>query len=295
MTHFRATVCARVHKYVATLVFLFLSALNPPWPMPVAATGSVGFTELMINPSGDDGFFRRGRSTEWLEIGNGGPDGINLLGWGVEKVSGTRILTLGTVATVAHLAPGAVAVLIPGEGIYGPNDFRHAWAIPEDVLVVPLSGWGNTSRFGLANSGGELRLLDASGDVVDRVAYGRVASVPPPPDGRALEFAAPLVSSLSELNDAPDGWIYASRPIPRPGIYSGVVFGADDYGSPGSHFRIAAVPAPPTLWLMITGLAVVSTAVRPWRRETYRLGLRRWPPAKNPDGPIEQSMAHAVT
>ncbi len=224
--------------------------------------GAIIFSEIMYNPSGADGFRQRDRNTEWIELFNGGMAEEDLSGWALYKVSrsGRRRL-LGTIGPGIRIAAGQALVLVP-DGLARPQHFRTAWSIPTTVPVWPLIGWSGTSGAGLPNSGATLELVDASGRMVDQLAY-RAAGFPASKNGLAIEFVATGIdpAELARANDDPSLWRHTPEPIPAPGVHGGVLFGPADRGSPGVA-RITPTPEPITLCLWLACALTAPLLVR---------------------------------
>jgi len=209
--------------------------------------GAVIFSEILYNPSGNDGFRTRGKNTEWIELFNGATNPVDISGWKLYKVSRSgRITLLGQLAAGTVIAAGGTVVIVPA-GLATPDDFRSAWQISAAVPVTALVGWNGTSRMGLPNSGATLRLVDTGGDVADELNY-RAPGFPASRNGWAIEFVAEGIdpNALADANDVPSRWRHATAPIPAPGIYASVRFGARDRGTPGAA-RVTPTPEPPSL------------------------------------------------
>lgn len=197
-----------------------------------SAQAQVQITEWMYNGNGATG--------EYVEFTNLSSAPVDFTGWSFDDDS--RAAGTISLSAIGVLVPGASALITEGADV----DFRAAWGLGASV---PLVG-SNTTNLGRAD---EINLFDASGALVDRLAYGDVAF---PGTVRAQNFSAnPL--TLAELVPATvtTGWVLAS-------VGDGFGSYASTLGDIGNPGVFAPVPEPGTLALLLAGTAVVGGVAR---------------------------------
>ena len=158
-----------------------------PEPTPTVATGAVLFTEVSYLGS---------CAQEWLELANLSPATVQLDGWPLADNYGSAPLTLS-------LGPGQVVVV-------GGRDWQPEIGCLGVAHLLAGSCIGN----GLANEGDSLRLLDATGRLIDSMTYGGALSASP---GQTL---ARFLSDAGDLAgwqlSAPAPGCLQSEPVPTP-------------------------------------------------------------------------------
>lgn len=160
-------------------------------PQPAAAPGQhlLRITELLPDP------IEEGRDApyEWVEITNFGPTATTLAGMALRDNAATT--TLPTLAV-----PAGASVVIAGSLATVAADVR-----------LPV-GIGN----GLGNNGDRLELLDATGAVVDALAYGSAD----PPAGVVPVPAPPPGQTIARTFDVSGRYLHATIGAPTPGRYA---------------------------------------------------------------------------
>jgi hypothetical protein len=109
-----------------------------------SAHADVVVNEAMINPDGAD------TGLHWVELYNNGSSAVDLDGWVLERAKSSWDLSVDLSGTIA---PGEWFVITEG-------------GTPGD-LTVPLLDFGNAT-----SSADAIRLVDASGAIVDTLVYG---------------------------------------------------------------------------------------------------------------------------
>ncbi|MEO1498558.1 MAG: lamin tail domain-containing protein [Planctomycetota bacterium] len=188
-------------------------------------------TEIMYDPRSKETAPTR---VEWVEVYNSGVSGVNLRGWRLADEDGQT----HPVASDCILPSKQAAVFIPGHRPV--REFRDAWECDAPVLALGYCG----PDHGLQNLSNNpsptneiLRLLDASGAVVDEVNFCRTK--PWPSVGRGGPSIFLLPDHLNtDSNDAGESWQRSK--VGEQGAYAcggEHEFSEQDFGSPG------AVPA----------------------------------------------------
>lgn len=224
----RPPTAARAHGvFAAALIAAAASGTS------VGAQASIQITEFMYNGNGATG--------EFVEFTNMGGTPVDMTGWsfdddsrtpGVYSLSGFGVLQPGQSAIMAESAATA---------------FIAAWNLPGSVVVLG----GNAANLGRTD---EINLFDASGSLVDRLAYSDVNF---PGTVRAQNFSAnPLTLADLQPLVINSGWVLASV---------GDGFGSyassfGDVGNPG--FFALAIPEPTTWALWLAGLIGVAAMAR---------------------------------
>ncbi|MEO8082760.1 MAG: lamin tail domain-containing protein [Ardenticatenales bacterium] len=157
-----------------------------------SAQGSIVINEVQANPTGTG----TESDFEWVELFNPGPEGVALGGW---RLSDARAMT---VLPEVDIPSGGYIV------VAGPHFDERFPNAPGGRVTVPRIGNG------LGNSGDELKLADAAGQVVDALSWGDNSSVfdppiPAAPGGSSLE----RVPAGRDTNVAGD-WIVQATPSP---------------------------------------------------------------------------------
>lgn len=158
---------------------------------PFAALGAasgVVITEIMKDPSTVSD-----SAGEWFEVRNLGSTPIDLSGWNIRDSSSN-----------GHTIPATAGALIPPRSyfVFGIN---ASPSLNGGVLV----GY-KYSSFSLGNGADDIQLYDASGALVDAVAYDDGVLWPDSP-GKALNLQRALVDATS--NDDGANWCDALSPI----------------------------------------------------------------------------------
>ena len=200
-----------------------------------AAQADVQITEWMYSGSGG----------EFIEFTNLGTTPVDLTGWVYDDDSRLNTAALGgfDLSGLGILAPGQSAIITESSAVA----FRAEWNLAASVPVL-----GNyTNNIGRAD---EINLFDATGNLVDRFAYGDVA-FPGTIRTQNVSGTPGSLADLVPLNVTP-GWRLAA---------AGDAFGSyasagGDIGNPG-QFTLA-VPEPGSVALMLAGLGLVVAAAR---------------------------------
>jgi predicted extracellular nuclease len=197
-----------------------------------AAHADIQITEWMYNGNGATG--------EYVEFTNLGTAAVDFTGWSFDDDS--RAAGTVSLSAIGLLAPGESAILTEG----ADADFRAAWGLGATLKLVG----SNTTNLGRAD---EINLFDASGALVDRLAYG---DVPFPGTVRAQNFSGNPTGAadLASFTVTP-GWVLASV----GDAFGSYAAATGDIGNPGIY---AAVPEPGTLALWLAGLAAVAGVAR---------------------------------
>ncbi len=177
---------------------------------------------------------------EFVQFTNMGTTAVNMSGWseddstdkvGVHSLSGFGILQPGQSAILAE-APQAT--------------FDAAWNISSSVPYVVENSSDNLGKTDT------IYLYDASGDIVDELAYGTTG---PRTDGAA---AVPDSASVIGTNNSA-GWELLTAG--QDGAIR--ANGTGDIGSPGfSSFAPSPVPLPAAAWMLLSGLGALAPALR---------------------------------
>ena len=163
-------------------------------PGDVPSSGGLVITEIMANPDAV-----RDSDGEWFEVHNPGGEGpVNLAGWTIQdgerdqhRIAAELIVPAGGYVVLARNGDKAANGGVAADYVYG--------------------------QFNLTNEADVIELVDASGQVVDRVSYTP-----------ALVFAGASTSLSSNAldsvaNDQPANWCRAVSAMPN-----------GDYGTPGA-------------------------------------------------------------
>lgn len=178
---------------------------------PSEAQRYLRITELMYNPSSPEASIFDTQDYEYVEMVNVGPSPLLLNGVAFTK-------------GIAYAFPDGV-VLEPGGYLVLAKElaaFHSRFTVPQGVMVV--GGYGGQ----LSNSGEELILADAAGEVIHQFAYSDTWQPLTGGEGFSLTKHDPADSPLSSWNEK-NGW--------RASSYSEGSPGQDDPGlgiAPGS-------------------------------------------------------------
>jgi len=195
----------------------------------LGAQASIQITEFMYNGNGATG--------EFVEFTNMGSTPVDMTGWSYDDDS--RTPGGFSLSGFGVLQPGQSAIMAEASAAA----FIAAWNLPAGVIVLG----GNTANLGRSD---EINLFDASGSLVDRLAYGDVNF---PGTVRAQNFSAnPSTLAALQPQTITTAWVLASV---------GDSFGSyassfGDVANPG--FFALAIPEPATWALWLAGLAGVA-------------------------------------
>jgi hypothetical protein len=163
----------------------------PPAAVALAAPGDVVICEIMKDPQ-----FVSDSAGEWFELRNRSTQPIDLEGW-----------TISDAGSNSHVIQNG------GNGL---------WLQPRQYLVLGANADPNLnggihvhyrySNFTLANGADEIRLGDASGNLVDVVAYDD-GIFWPDEAGKSLSLSRSRIDAT--LNDDGANWCSALSPIPN--------------------------------------------------------------------------------
>lgn len=163
--------------------------LQPPTGGMGLVPGPIVITEIMKDPK-----FVPDTSGEWFEILNVSTMQVNLGGWKISDLGSNQ-----------HVLPndGSAPVLGPGKrAVLGIQD---AAALNGGVQVTY-----KYSGITLSNGADEIILHDATGTLIDMVAYG---DGPVWPDAAGMALNLTPTSSSAAANDDPANWCDASVPF----------------------------------------------------------------------------------
>lgn len=196
------------------------------------AQANIQITEWMYNGNGATG--------EYVEFTNLGSTPVDFSGWSYDddsRTAGTTSLT-----AIGVLAPGASAILAEADAA----SFRSAWNLGTGVPVVG----SNLANLGRAD---EINLFDASGNLVDRLAYGDAVYAG---TVRTQNFSG-NPGTLADLDGftVTPGWVLAA-------VGDGFGSYASTFGDVGNPGLFAPVPEPGTWALLMAGVAVVAGVAR---------------------------------
>lgn len=192
------------------------------------AQAQVQITEWLYNTS------------EFVEFTNLGSTAVDFAGWSFSDDART---------------PGAVSLsafglVKPGESVIlaeaGAAAFRANWSLDASVKVIG----GNSKNLGRQD---EVNLYDATGLLVDRLAYGDQSR-----GTVRADTASGNPQSLAGLAETlPTSWVWASV----GDAYGSRLAANGAIGNPG-QFALAPVPEPASYALLIAGLALVGAVAR---------------------------------
>jgi len=180
----------------------------------VLAATQVVFADLRITEwmySGSDG--------EFIEVTNLGDRPVDLSGWSLDDDRGEPghfLLDAG-----GTLAPGQSAIITEA----GPKEFRAAWSLPGEVVVIGDLGNPDGKNIGREDA---IYLFDAEGVLVDRLTYGDTiipgcprtkgaSAMPSSPDVLGTDQAGLWI--LAEIDDAAGTVVSTGGDIGNPGRY----------------------------------------------------------------------------
>jgi hypothetical protein len=127
---------------------------------------------------------------EWVEIANTGPDPVSLNGWTLDDVK-TANTPVGIIPNVT-LAAGQIAIFYNAS--ITEQQFIAQYSPLPGTVLIPVTHWQP-----LNNTGDTVNLINASGTVIEQVAYAPVAA-----PGESLNYTT--------------GGVYEGPGVPDPGI-----------------------------------------------------------------------------
>jgi len=188
--------CIGTLMRIQKLVFLFTILLTTA---PLSA-GEIVINEIMYNADGSD--------VEYVELYNNGSSAVNLSSWYIldDNDSHTHCVLSGNLAAGAYL-------VIPGNYTI----FQVAYPSVSNVLTTGFSS--GSDAWALGNGGDAVRLFNASGELVDIVAYDDEGDWPNGADGGgpSLELLNPGYD-----NSAATSWRSSSTDGGTPGTVNSV-------------------------------------------------------------------------
>ena len=195
-------------RSISGLVFIVVMGCVMPVPADVV------INEIMYHPRVD------GANGEYVELHNTGTAAVDLSGWRFSE-------------GIDYVFPQGTAIDAGGFLLLCRNEIflRQFYALGNEIKTV-----GNYAPSSLSNSGEEIVLEDALGQVVDRVNYNDKAPWPLTADGQgaSLELIHPLADNDNVL-------YWAGSRIPTPGRPNSVLLSA----VPPRIQRVSRVPLAP--------------------------------------------------
>jgi len=197
------------------------------WPFGGGNYGGNGliFTEIMVNPSGTES--SGNQTTEWLELYNTGPVPVNLLNYAV----GDRNISYGGLTNIVGAATidvGEFVVICPAGRALG---LTSAWNLVGVKVYEVGANWPNFNN----DAGGDRVYLSntVANVIVDEFTYTN--GWPAFNSGQSMYLTVP--NPTAQSNDVASAWAATPKTtenkIPNPGSHGGVLWGTNDYGTPG--------------------------------------------------------------
>ncbi|HEY4342347.1 MAG TPA: lamin tail domain-containing protein [Steroidobacteraceae bacterium] len=175
---------------------------------------------------------------EFIQFTNLGTTAVDMTGWSED--AGTKV-GVHSLSSFGVLQPGQSAILAQAT----QSAFDSAWNL---ASTVPYAIENSSDNLG---NGDTITLFNASGAVIDNLVYG----TSPRSDGVAV---VPGSAGAVGTNDY-TGWVLLSAG--QDGAFR--ANGSGDIGSPGfSSFAPSPVPLPAAAWLLVSGLGVLTPALR---------------------------------
>lgn len=169
-----------------------------------------------------------GGTGEFVEITNLGESSVDLGGWSIDDANATP--GVFPMAALGSIAPGESVVITESDAAA----FRTAWGLPESVKVLGgLGAEGVGNNLGRAD---EIHLYDASGSLVDRLAYGdqtiggpRTQNASGQPGSCAtIGVDDATLWVLSVAGDGFGSWAAGSGDVGTPGLFPDAICGDVD-------------------------------------------------------------------
>ncbi len=203
--------------------------------------------------------------TEWMYSGNGGEyieftnlgsSSVDFSGWVYDDDSRFSTVASGgfSLSALGLVQAGESVVITESDA----TAFRTSWSLPATVKV--LGGYAN--NIGRAD---EINLFDATGALVDRLAYGD--NVFPGTVRTQNSGGIPVsIAALGPQATLPGDWVLAAS----NDVYGSYFTASGDVGNPG-QFMLAAVPEPETYAMLLAGLGLIGAVARRRRNPTGAL------------------------
>ncbi len=202
--------------------------------LSVPALAQVHITEWMY----------QGNGGEFIEFTNLGTEPVDFTGWSYDDDS--RLPGVFSLSGFGTVAPGESVLITENPSA---ADFRAAWGLADAVKVLA----GYTNNLGRND---EINLFDASGALVDRLAYGD-QNFPGTPRTQNSSGTPTSLQALGAFTVEPGGWVLSVS----DDAYGSWFSPAGDVGNPGV-FALSPIPEPGSVALLLAGLGLVGAAVR---------------------------------